>query len=297
MIVWQRFTGYERDIESELDFAEARYYNPMHGRFTSVDPGGAGAFAENPQTWNAYAYVGNNPINITDPTGLSWYFNKDLNEYRWYGDKDKVGDGFVSVVGSSGQAGSFVYQSVSGEWIGLNPYANNYNSYDNQADATSNFSRIYNCESCQPLADSIAENAETKGRTVKVAAAVAGAAGVCIGTGGIGCAVAKEGAEAIIELELGVPLDLGTMRKRSDKIKGGNTRIFQRRGGASQANVDFDNMNPTGVKNISTQYGPGRVGKLPSGETVIVRPGSSGPGSPPTIEIQRNGRTTDKFRY
>jgi RHS repeat-associated protein len=86
MIVWQRFTGYERDIESELDFAEARYDNPMHGRVTWVDPGGAGAFAENPQSWNAFACVGNSPINITDPTGLRWYFNKDLNEFRWDGD-------------------------------------------------------------------------------------------------------------------------------------------------------------------------------------------------------------------
>ena len=34
----QKFTAYERDTESDLDFAEARYYNKNHGRFTSVDP-------------------------------------------------------------------------------------------------------------------------------------------------------------------------------------------------------------------------------------------------------------------
>ena len=32
------YTGYEKDTESGLDFAQARYYNPTHGRFTSVDP-------------------------------------------------------------------------------------------------------------------------------------------------------------------------------------------------------------------------------------------------------------------
>jgi len=34
----QKFTSYEHDIESDLEFAQARYYNPTHGRFTSVDP-------------------------------------------------------------------------------------------------------------------------------------------------------------------------------------------------------------------------------------------------------------------
>ncbi|HBE81741.1 MAG TPA: hypothetical protein DDW24_03050 [Blastocatellia bacterium] len=32
------YTGYEKDAESGLDFAQARYYNAIHGRFTSVDP-------------------------------------------------------------------------------------------------------------------------------------------------------------------------------------------------------------------------------------------------------------------
>ncbi|MGB5013812.1 MAG: hypothetical protein WBO68_07245, partial [Pyrinomonadaceae bacterium] len=36
--VRQQFTGYERDNESELDFAQNRYYNSGHGRFTTTDP-------------------------------------------------------------------------------------------------------------------------------------------------------------------------------------------------------------------------------------------------------------------
>jgi len=39
------YTGYDRDTESGLDFAQARYYNPTHGRFTSVDPLTASASA------------------------------------------------------------------------------------------------------------------------------------------------------------------------------------------------------------------------------------------------------------
>lgn len=33
-----KFTGYERDAESGLDYAQARYYSNLQGRFTSVDP-------------------------------------------------------------------------------------------------------------------------------------------------------------------------------------------------------------------------------------------------------------------
>jgi len=36
--VRQKFTGYERDNETDLDFAQARYYANTQGRFTSVDP-------------------------------------------------------------------------------------------------------------------------------------------------------------------------------------------------------------------------------------------------------------------
>jgi len=34
----QKFTGYEADGETGLNFAQARYQSPMLGRFTSVDP-------------------------------------------------------------------------------------------------------------------------------------------------------------------------------------------------------------------------------------------------------------------
>ena len=63
----KKFTGYERDTETGLDFAQARYFSSTQGRFTSPDPllGSLG----NPQSLNRYAYVGNNPLNFSDPTG------------------------------------------------------------------------------------------------------------------------------------------------------------------------------------------------------------------------------------
>ncbi len=68
----QKFTGYQKDAETGLDFAEARMYNNQHGRFTAIDPLLASGKSANPQTFNRYAYVGNNPIIRTDPTGLIW---------------------------------------------------------------------------------------------------------------------------------------------------------------------------------------------------------------------------------
>ncbi len=68
--VRKRFTGYEKDVESGLDFAEARYYDNRYGRFTAVDPLLASGQSANPQTFNRYAYVSNNPINSTDSTGM-----------------------------------------------------------------------------------------------------------------------------------------------------------------------------------------------------------------------------------
>ena len=64
------YTGYEKDDESGLDFAQARYYNSVHGRFTSVDPLTASATIRNPQTFNRYSYVLNSPYKFTDPLGL-----------------------------------------------------------------------------------------------------------------------------------------------------------------------------------------------------------------------------------
>lgn len=70
--VRQGFTGFEKDEETRLSFAEARYYNPHHGRFTAVDPLLASGRSLNPQTYNRYAYAGNNPTLRTDPNGEVW---------------------------------------------------------------------------------------------------------------------------------------------------------------------------------------------------------------------------------
>ncbi|MBK7707259.1 MAG: RHS repeat-associated core domain-containing protein [Acidobacteria bacterium] len=66
----QDYTGYQKDNESGLEYAQARYYNTAHGRFTSVDPLTASATIRDPQSFNRYSYVLNSPYKFTDPLGL-----------------------------------------------------------------------------------------------------------------------------------------------------------------------------------------------------------------------------------
>jgi len=84
--VRQKFTGYERDDETEMDFAQARYFAYNHGRFTSPDPYNIvlekesckgqrrkdrklKSYLVEPHNWNRYVYVLNNPLKLVDPTG------------------------------------------------------------------------------------------------------------------------------------------------------------------------------------------------------------------------------------
>jgi RHS repeat-associated protein len=283
--VRQKFTGYERDNESELDFAQARYYSSKLGRFYSVDPENYGASEDDPQSWNGYGYGRNNPILYTDSEGLD-YKICDRNGENCVTQSDEV-------VKAAQQKLRGLFQET-----GRDGDYDSGNILNDDGTPLGTYERV-TIDPAYQLVYSTSDQIDKKGRTVRAVAAVGAAVGVCIGTAGAGCAFAKEGAEAIIELELGVRLDLSTLRRRSKKARKtkGNTTIYERRGGMNQANTDFNAMNPTQVKNIQTESGPGRTGKLPSGETVTVRPGSSGPDGAPTIEIRRNNRKTDEYRY
>src|ERR1700733_1820090 len=66
-----RCTGKERDTESQLDYFEASCVSSSVGRFMSPDPIlSTPMHLLNPQHWNKYAYVLDNPLSLTDPDGL-----------------------------------------------------------------------------------------------------------------------------------------------------------------------------------------------------------------------------------
>ena len=68
--VRQKFTGYERDAETGLDYAQARYCSSLQGRFTSADPLQESATTVSPQSFNRYTYTLNNPLSHIDPNGM-----------------------------------------------------------------------------------------------------------------------------------------------------------------------------------------------------------------------------------
>jgi RHS repeat-associated protein len=64
-----KFTGKERDSETGLDYFGARYFSGAQGRFTSADKPFADQNVFDPQSWNLYTYVRNNPVRFVDRTG------------------------------------------------------------------------------------------------------------------------------------------------------------------------------------------------------------------------------------
>ena len=62
-----QFAGELWDEASQLYYLRARHYNPALGRFMTRDP--FAGLVQMPQTLHPYAYVGNNPVNLTDPSG------------------------------------------------------------------------------------------------------------------------------------------------------------------------------------------------------------------------------------
>src|SRR3989338_1878841 len=68
----KKFTGYEFDDYTGLNYAGARYQSPSEGRWISQDPASRDnpeKFLQNPQALNTYSYSENNPIIKRDPNG------------------------------------------------------------------------------------------------------------------------------------------------------------------------------------------------------------------------------------
>ncbi|NHA13913.1 RHS repeat-associated core domain-containing protein, partial [Thioalkalivibrio sp. XN279] len=61
------FTGHEHLDQVGLIHMGGRVYDPEIGRFLSPDP--FVQFPASTQGFNRYAYVGNNPLSYTDPSG------------------------------------------------------------------------------------------------------------------------------------------------------------------------------------------------------------------------------------
>jgi len=61
------YTGHLNDADLGLTYMQARYYDPVIGRFYSNDPLGF----RDVHSFNRYAYANNNPYKYVDPTGMN----------------------------------------------------------------------------------------------------------------------------------------------------------------------------------------------------------------------------------
>ena len=187
-----KYTGKERDGSTVLYFYEARYYDAVLGRFISADRLVPNPL--NPQDFNRYTYVRNNPLLYVDPNGES--------PTAFFG----AGVGLVSgAFGAAAQtnnvfgiAGGAIVGGVVGLFVGaINPVAaHEVATVTGAATASliaagSNIAGQYvgnlaglaseNFENGQPLSESLqAEDFQTSLRfdLATTAGAVVGAAGV-----------------------------------------------------------------------------------------------------------------------
>jgi len=114
------FTGKERDTESGNDYFGARYYASALGRFMSPDPSGLLAQRpDDPQSWNLYAYVRNNPLVLIDPSGLDC-----VNPTNNTGGFTVNHDTNSGACGKSG--GTWVPGYVDESWVKYNDNNNQY---------------------------------------------------------------------------------------------------------------------------------------------------------------------------
>ncbi len=97
------YTGHLNDTDLGLSYMQARYYDPVIGRFYSNDPIGF----RDVHSFNRYAYANNNPYKYVDPTGGL--------AVPWHG-----GISFFAALNSGhsfGESLSIAYRAMQADWM------------------------------------------------------------------------------------------------------------------------------------------------------------------------------------
>jgi len=182
----QKFTGYQKDSETQLDFAEARMYENRFGRFTAVDPLLASGKSANPQTFNRYAYTSNNPIDRVDANGKDWtrVKNTRIIGTRVYTTWIPVWkDNAVGSTAWKSMVYRIQYGKDRGKWAALDPWNNRWTLADTRAGAIAAYEGYRN----QMKTDAIAGAQQPAVETVNAAEVMATkGASLTNGQGGIG---------------------------------------------------------------------------------------------------------------
>lgn len=112
----KKYTSYERDGNGG-DEALMRRYEGRWNRFAQPDPADGSYDYADPQSFNRYAYVGNDPVNFVDPTGLyEACVHEAMTKFlaKLAGLSDAVASNLGRYAGSkSGGADSFKYAATN----------------------------------------------------------------------------------------------------------------------------------------------------------------------------------------
>jgi RHS repeat-associated protein len=292
----QKFTGQIRDGETGLDFFGARYYGAALGRFTSPDEPFVDQNPADPQSWNLYSYVRNNPLTNTDDDGRAVNVctnDENGNQSCLQMSNDQYaaaaqGNAGLNVptldqVGMNGDGnGNFNSTNITdsnGNVVGSATYVS-----EGGADYYANRNGIdFLSYQTAPVINATAQGLRMFGYAVAAPAMVAAD---CLA----GAPDCTKGNVAMAVLpELGA-LKAGGMLLKAGAAAGKGAEIIQKAGGIAQAAKDFEAL--SGAESVN---GAVRVKTFSDGSRAVLYQSTSGPVS---IGIQdAAGRTLTKIRY
>jgi RHS repeat-associated protein len=291
--VGPRSTGKERDTESGNDYFGARYYASSMGRFMSPDDPFVDQNPSDPQSWNLYAYVRNNPlVNVDDDGHDCIYGNGDGSGYILRGDCRSDTDDGVFVDGTvdansfqynaANNSSSFSYISSSGALgLGVLQGPNLTNGFDPGSLAAGAFGPANN--STWNNASGTVDAAFNVEASIMAPWAVAGAQ----------CTTGQSRGACAANLAISVLPEVSQLRAGATLLRAARglnaAEILEKAGGFAQATKDFEALN-----GAEKALGNVKIKTLSDGSTAVLR-NFSGDGRA-TLEIQ-NATGTTKFRY
>ncbi len=275
------FTGLQRDAESGLDHTKARQYASDFGAWLSPDPDNAGEEDADPQSWDAYGYVMDNPTTDADPSGLDCLYlssesDTSITVATERGQCTEPGGTYVNGtvdVNSFTYNGSELGYSFSpysgGSGTGVVAFGGSDTSDQQALDTLSQAGQ----EAATGVRDSaiiMATNAGFVGvlRLIGLSAEALATSEPAIDTG-------VEGSATVEDIVRGAERNAGS---RSDQVMKG--------GGLEKAERDFNSL-----AGHEEDRGTVRIKELPGGRRAVLRtdPSTWGDHPGPTIEIQPEG--------